>query len=460
MGMLMKPTTYLPITVIPTKTFQENYETIYMSSSLMKYWGIKPTEGIHLYIGNQAIKVTVEVKEVEKNHILMSDVLMASIPIPKMKYRLLSQYDHLKKRLYIGPIIAVVTEVTEREDGTPNFYSLTSFIEELHLTTLLAGGFLYVFRLKDFSKKEIEGWYYDGEGWRKQLIVPPNTIYNRIHSRKMEASSFTKKFMANLSTLKIPIFNHSFLSKWEVHQILHAEDILHPYLPDTSIFHEDTLYSFLAKHQSIFIKPINGSLGRNIYRLSKTDKKLVVKFSFKTEEIEFQTETEFLQWFQKRTGGANFIIQQGIPLITYEDCHLDFRVLCHKNYDGDWNTTSVVSRISAKDQFVSNLAKGGKLLSPTEPLSLMFDEKTVLSKLTFMKELSIKVAQIISQSSVGYIGELGIDIGMDTNGDIWIIEVNSKPSKNAEEQKSTIRPSAKAIFKYATQLSFQHLRQL
>lgn len=461
MGTPMKSTSYLPITVIPTKTFQENFQTIYMNSSLMRYWGIEQTESIHLYMGNRCIKVTVEAKEVENSHVFMSDGLMASIPIPKMTYRFLSQYDQMTKRLYIGPIFAVVTEVTESNDGIPNFHSLTSFVEELHLITHMAGGLFYVFQLKDFSKEKIDGWYYDGERWKKSLIIPPNAIYNRIHSRKIEASSFFEEFIANLSIQHIPMFNHSFLSKWEIHQILRAEDVLHPHLPDTSIFCEETLHSYLTKHQSIFIKPINGSLGRNIYQLSKIDGKLIVKLSSKNETVEFQTEAEFLKWFQKRTTAVTFIIQQAIPLITYENRHLDFRVLCHKNHHDQWKITSMVSRVSAKGQFVSNIAKGGDLLSPTKPLSLLFDEKTVQSKLDLIKELSLEIARSISHSSLGYIGELGIDIGMDKAGNLWVIEVNSKPSKNAEEQNTNaLRPSAKAIFKYITQLSFQYLQQL
>lgn len=460
MGMPMESTTYLPITVIPTKTFQENEHVIYMNSSLMKYLGMQRLEQLHLCIGNRKIKVAVDLKDVEKDHLLLSEELMTAIPIPVLKHRLLSQYDRHHKSLFLGPILAVVTEVTESESGMPNFRSIHSFAEELHYTTHIAGGIFYVFHLKDFSTDEIKGWYFDGENWKKGSFVPPNTIYNRIHSRKIEASSFFKKFQTELLIHNIPMFNQNFLSKWEVHQILFDEDFLHPYLPDTSIFRVDTLHLFLTKYHSIFIKPINGSQGRNIFHLSTNDKKIVVRLSAKMENMEFSTIDEFIEWFQSRSNPSTYIIQNAIPLAKYEDRQLDFRVLCHKNYQEQWKITSVVARISAKNQFVSNLARGGELLNPTKPLSLLFGHKTVMGQLPFMKELSLEVANIISQSSHGFIGELGIDMGIDDNGKPWIIEVNSKPSKNAEEQRSNIRPSAKAIFEYATHLSFQHLRQL
>lgn len=458
--MPMESTPYLPITVIPTKTFQENNSVIYMNSSLMNYFGMKPKEQINLCIGNRTLIVIVEIKEMEKDNLLFSEELMVSIPIPIKKHRLLSQYDRIKKRLYIGPIIAVVTDLTEAKNGDPNFHSIHSFAEELHYITHTVGGFFYVFHLKDYSLKEIKGWYFDGESWTKDSIVLPNSIYNRIHSRKLEASTFTNKFKNDLSINNIPMFNQNFLTKWEVHQILYKEDFLHPYLPDTSIFREDILQSFITKHNSIFIKPINGSQGRNIYYVLKESKKIVVKLSSKQEFLEYNTIEEFLEWFMKRTNPPTFIIQQAIPLLQYEYRHFDFRVLCHKTRTNQWKITSIVSRISAKNQFVSNLARGGEMVFPTKPLSLFFDHKTVVAQLALMKELSLEVANIIAQSSHGLVGELGIDIGIDSDGKPWIIEVNSKPSKNAEEQKSNVRPSAKAIFEYATHLSFQHLRQL
>lgn len=457
----MESTSYLPITILPTKTFQENEQTIFLSSSLMKYWGMKPFEPIHVCIGTRTLQANVEIKEVEKNNILFSEKLFASIPIPKMKYRFLSQYDKTKKRLYIGPIIALVTEVTELENGEPNFHSIHSFAEELHYTTSLAGGFFYVIQLKDFSMDGSKGWYFDGNDWKRSSIAPPNTFYNRIHSRKMEASPLFKKFKDDLSLIGIPIFNAHFLSKWEVHKILNEEVYLQPFLPDTTLFKKETLHFFLKKYDFVFIKPINGSQGRNIFRATLEGEKIIVRVSSPTEKKkEFPSIEVFLDWFQKYYTPSTYIIQQAIPFIRYENRQLDFRILCHRNHNELWRTSSIVSRVSAKEQFVSNLARGGEIFKPTKPLSILFDHQTVMAQIAFMKELSLEVACVISQSTLGLVGELGIDIGIDHDGRPWIIEVNSKPSKNAEEQKSNIRPSAKAIFEYATFLAFQQLRQL
>lgn len=75
-------------------------------------------------------------------------------------------------------------------------------------------------------------------------------------------------------------------------------------------------------------------------------------------------------------------------------------------------------------------------------------------KLEELKILAIKIANLLNKNTDGYLGELGIDIGMDKQGHLWIIEVNSKPSKKLEEHIEKTRPSTKALLEYFITLSF------
>lgn len=458
-GMLMESISYLPITIGTTKTFQEN-DKIYVSSSLLHYWGIHPSEEIVLIIGTKEIKVFCEKKEIDKDYLLVSEPFLLNLPLPLKEHPFLSHFDRKKKKLYLGPILAVVTELEEDDDGKPYFRSIHSFCEELQQASQIGGGFFYVFQLKDFSKEGIQGWYFEKDGWKKGNFPFPNVIYNRIHSRKMEASPLFEQFKYQTALARIPFFNEQFLSKWEVHKVLHNESHLHPYLPKTELLDREEFPSFLSQSNCVFIKPINGSQGRNIMKVtSLPDHKMIVENSTSGRNKEFQIDS-FFQWLQARYPLSTFIIQEAIPLLTYDNRSLDFRILCHKDYQNQWNVTSAVARVSAAEQFVSNLARGGELLKPLQVLREAFDQQNSQVLLQLMKEISLEAAQTISQSQPGLVGELGIDIGIDQKGKPWIIEVNSKPSKNFEEQQGTIRPSAKAIFEYGTSLAFHHLKKL
>lgn len=423
---------------------------------------MKPGQEVTLCIGTKERLVTVDTKALEKEQILINEQLLLEFPLPLKRLSFLSQFDKKQQCLFIGPIFALVTEIHESEENEPSFRSIHSFAEELHYTAETAGGLFYIFHIKDFSLDEMNGYFYDKDRWKKSKFVLPNVIYNRIHSRKLESSSFFKSKMEEMNLKQIAIFNERFLSKWEVHNLLIQETHLRPFLPETALYESHTFPAFLEKHKTLFIKPLNGSQGRNIFKVSLEDHHILVNTTSirEHEQIKsFQHIEEFINWFQKRQKQTPFIMQQGIPLAMYVNRPLDFRILCHKDHSDSWRVTSIVARVSAKTEFVSNLARGGEMMKAAKPLTHLFDHQTARSHISFMKELSIEVCKIISQSSQGIVGELGIDIGIDSNGRIWIIEVNSKPSKNMEEQQTKIRPSTKAIYEYGTALAFQHLKR-
>lgn len=93
-------------------------------------------------------------------------------------------------------------------------------------------------------------------------------------------------------------------------------------------------------------------------------------------------------------------------------------------------------------------------MKPLHILSIFSNRETAIQQLKLMKELAIEACSLVTQMSDGIIGELGVDIGVDEEGKLWIIEINSKPSKNFEAESNKIRPSAKALLEYCTFLSF------
>ncbi len=98
-----------------------------------------------------------------------------------------------------------------------------------------------------------------------------------------------KKFRENLARLSIPFFNDRFLSKWEVHEQLLQEKYLHSYMPETKIFSKENLLEFAKKYKMIFIKPIHGSQGRNIFKLLQDQNHFSYQASFSEKSISIET---------------------------------------------------------------------------------------------------------------------------------------------------------------------------
>ncbi|WP_370224966.1 YheC/YheD family protein [Cytobacillus sp.] len=446
----------LPITIVPVKKFQENQFRIQISHSLVHYWNIDLHMPHLLRIGKHTIQITIEGANITKDEVIVSDLLFQECCLPMEELHFVASYSKKDFTITAGPIIGLMTDFNDSGEE-PDFRSIHSFCDELHEVVSNMGGFFYVFHFQDFNQGSLQGYCLQNGKWIKRPVPLPSVIYNRIHSRMLEASSAYQSFKNSLIKYNIPVFNDRFLSKKEVHNLLFSEDHMQPYLPDSAIADEQTIKDMLARHRLIFLKPIHGSQGRNIIRLSLYGKEIMTELSTgkgRENTLTFKNYTRFAHWFQQYQNNTIFLTQQAIPLQTYNNRQLDFRVLCHKNFQDIWKATSAVARVSAEQQFVSNIARGGEIMKPLRIFSMLSDQKTAVQQLALLKELALETAMIISQKCEGLVGELGIDIGLDVNGKLWIIEVNSKPSKNFEDKEKRVRPSAKALMEYATALSF------
>lgn len=425
-----------------------------MSNELIDQFHLTINQDIFISIGKKTISLRIVPEESESNEILLPEEIIKEFFLPIQAYQFQAVFLPDKNTLQLGPIIGLVTDYSTDEHGEPQFRTVQVFCEELHHGITESCGFFYVFSHKDFPLK---GYYFQNGKWIYSELPLPDVIYNRIHSRRTEHSNNFKHFRSTLDTFNIPFFNDRFLSKWEVYEHLMKEKHLHRFTPETRLFSKDNLYELLALYPVIFIKPIHGSQGKNIIKLVKTDEEhYTVQSSLESMPPSFDNICldDLFQQIKSLLGNRIYIIQQGIPLMCYQGCPMDFRALCHKNKKKQWQVTSLVARISAEQEFVSNVSRGGMVLKPLAALQTAMTKNQALVTIDLIKELSLKIAETISTYSSGLTGELGIDIGVDVEGNLGIIEVNFKPSKSFEDGNMKIRPSAKAIIEFCTMLSF------
>ncbi|RDI47888.1 YheC/YheD family protein [Falsibacillus pallidus] len=361
---------------------------------------------------------------------------------------------HMKDgHIKLGPFLSILTEIRQNGNGQPHFGSIHCFAEELHAFTQKNGGYLSLMGLPSSvsSTGSPSSFYLDGDQWTRAVLPLPDVVYNRIHSRRTERSEVFKMVYSHLIDEGTVIFNPHFLSKWEVHQFLRNESHLLPYIPITDLYSRSVLAAYLDEFGAAFIKPIHGSQGRGIieikrkndtYHISQTNYHQVKDHQF--SELR-EAENLIAGWIGKRA----CIIQQSLQLISLDDKKIDFRLLVHPNRSKKWTVTSSVARLSAENQFVSNLAQGGTINKPLAVLREFFKPETAHYIYSLMKELAVESSKTLSESIEGVAGEFGLDIGVDQSGKTWIIEVNTKPSKQSEQIQSPFRPSTRAIWNFA-----------
>lgn len=452
-----------PVTIVANKAVNESQAQIFLSQRLLDTIGLAPNQEVRIFLGKSVRTFTILLREIPFPEIHISEKMSAAFLIPLQTIPLQAMFDCETNSFFLGPVIGLLTDLPLSPEEKPDFRSIHSFCEELGQRISEIGGLFYVFTYKDFAATAVSGYYFADGKWTFAALPLPDVIYNRIHSRKLEQLRIFQTFREKLDRYNIPFFNDRFLSKWEVYQALSREEKMKPFLPETELLSKENLTAFIKKFPTLFLKPVHGSQGKNIIKLSQDDAGLLhvqTSFSSPADQLGKRlSQDEIFQKIDTLLARRMYIIQQGIPLVAHQSRAMDFRVLCHKSENDHWISTSVVARISSEQQFVSNVAQGGEVVKPLSALGLFFQKKTAKEILALLKEIAIEAAAIISRYSAGITGELGIDIGVDTAGKLWLIEINSKPSKNFEHNKQKIRPSTKAIVQFCTLLAFETMEQ-
>lgn len=427
-----------------------------MSEQLRKHLGLSQhINSLKITCGRHTVTCPIVFIKKESLSLSVSKQVLDNLHLPHhLTIRGKMKEEH---HLQLGPVIGLLTEIYKK-DNKVCFGSIHDFCKELSFYSKENGAFFYIFSLQSYDQNQPRGYYLLDDEWVEATVPYPDVVHNRIHSRKTEQSkkflNVTSEFIKN----KVPYFNNRYLNKWEVHQILFASDHLIPYLPESRLLEsKSVLQNMLDDKKDIFIKPINGSQGRRIFRVIKhKDQTYSLDLTSFTREINrnydnFNSMFTALYPQLKREG---FLLQETINIKKYLNRTVDFRFLCHKKDYQQWKVTSAIARVSSESQFVANLAKGGKVRHIRELLNELYGSNESLHLRKLMAELSLEIVNSLCLYAGGNFGEFGIDLALDEEGYPWIIEVNTKPSKseNISNTKQT-RPSARAIINYCLFLS-------
>jgi glutathione synthase/RimK-type ligase-like ATP-grasp enzyme len=362
-------------------------------------------------------------------------------------------------RLKFGPLFGILINHMPAENQGQTLGPLTKFLDECVLASSTKGIAVVVFQPQhiQLEKREVTGWAKERGKWTSATFPYPDIIYNRIMSRRIEELPAVQAKLNKLSKHhNIPIFNERFLDKGQVHAILQKDEAIAHLLPYTVPFNLKRVKEAFTHYPILYLKPTNGSLGSGIIRLTRSNKIYLYQYATANGSIT-RTARSFVQLgkiLTQKIKQQPYIIQQGLVLVTFDKRPVDFRVLLQKNRQGKWSVTSTVARIANDRQIVSNLARGGTLRKVPELLAeLKLRTKPSSQEI---RQRALTIAHSFERHANGHFAELGIDLALDTNGRIWLLEINSKPSKTDDSvlnQGGKIRPSVSKLLDYVHHLA-------
>ncbi|SHG62149.1 YheC/D like ATP-grasp [Thermosyntropha lipolytica DSM 11003] len=435
---------------------------IIISGALAEKLSLAAVPEIKVRAGNITVISKLIIDRREDRLIYMVSPELAKKLYLKKKNRLHIRYDLLNKVLHIGPTIGILAASIPNQ---PEFDPKSTQAELIYLSKIgqKMPGQIFIFTPHgiNWREKTVIGYNFKPTTpqhgiWVASTYPLPDVVYDRISSRRSEIKH--RKTRERLKKTAY-YFNPSFLNKWEVHEILISNPELHPYLPETRILSLYNLEQMLNKYKVLYIKPVDGSLGRKIIRLAgkEDDKKLHYtvydKKHFKSQAL---NPADFIRKTSKVREKKAYIIQQGIDMADYKGSIFDLRIIYQKNGQGNWQISKKFVRVAPKGSGISNLSSGGKVQLSKKVMHYIFRSRDLIAeKNREIENLCYNVATTLEGSGKGIYGELGLDIGIDKKGHLWLIEVNSKPRKTTETELSMtiVKNTFKRPLEYAAYLA-------
>lgn len=341
------------------------------------------------------------------------------------------------------PVIAILTY----PDGSRTLRGNKQNFIDLIRAGAQHGAIVYVLTTDEFplSGDKVAGYTFSQklQRWKKKLMPLPKVIYNRIPYRKFEFLPDVQQVLQTcMRDNRIHFFNPAFFNKWTLFEWLSKGKETRGMIPATKKLGDSgDLEQLLQEHDCLYLKPVRGKAGKGIMKVAKTTASgaktkahspvYTLSIQDKTRSLVSRYTTVSKLWSEIRalTDGKDYLIQQAISLSKYKQRPFDLRVLVQKNGKGLWSIAGVGARVAGKLSITTHVPRGGSIDDPVKLLEASFGHagsKRIISK---VRRAAIQAARQIEKECAKPLGEMSMDLGVDSNGDIWFFEANSKPMK-------------------------------
>ncbi|WP_438446137.1 YheC/YheD family endospore coat-associated protein [Gorillibacterium sp. sgz5001074] len=274
----------------------------------------------------------------------------------------------------------------------------------------------------------------NGIGWEEGIFPLPDLIYDRSFFVNRSDYLRHKAAVRRLQQLKAtPCLGHGLKSKWEALVYLGRDPELRPYLPKTVKLARPGLPAeWLRTAERVFLKPLSGSQGKGAAMAERLPSGYRVRARDSTNrsiERTFRDSAGLTAWIRSFTGNRKYLLQQYLELQSGDGTAWDVRSLVQKNGQGLWELTGMAVRLGGTGSITSNLHGGGDAFEVLPFLERQFGSDRAADIAGKLRFLSERIPPALEASN-GRMAELGIDLGVDRNGRVWIIEVNTKPGRS------------------------------
>ncbi len=371
-----------------------------------------------LRFGMQAMEINLKTSsKIKDSEVKISLSMIDFLRIPLSGFYEIRLADN---EIIIGPYIGILV-ASNKEYLARSVEYLTTYLKDYaHI-----GGAIVAFSLEgiDPLQNTVTGYMFNPEtnDWEPGIFSYPAAVFKTIYLNKDWRNYFQRVFGQCM-------FNSYVFNKWEMFKWLQQVSELKNHLPNTTLYKRpQDLEAFLNLHKEVYVKPLNGSHGLGIYKVSKAGESFRIDYEQDGVHHGFPLANildlvEFLRSKLKK----KYMLQQAIDLISIEGRKVDFRIVLTKGQTGVWKDMIMVAKHGKSGSTVTNIKSGGSAELGETTLKKFFDlsEAEVLQWRQDILLIVLKAVQSIEEFGV-HCGNLGVDIAIDAQKRIWIIEINN-----------------------------------
>lgn len=336
--------------------------------------------------------------------------------------------------LYIGPLVGIFTAGFTSYPEQP-IGERTLFFSKLLSVNRSVGAHAFVFGEQHINWEQgtMEGYFFHDNAWQTVEVPFPNVVYDRLPNRKSEENPKLIKVRNRLQKeYLIPWYNPGFFNKLDIYERLQQDSSVTAYLPETYPFTSfSSIETLLSKFGHVVIKPKNGSLGHGVHQViyDKHTNDYFCRYQDETGTNRLRKYSSLERLFQSVFATQSLdrmIVQQGIHLLRIDQRPVDFRVHTNKDEHGEWQISAIAGKIAGQGSVTTHARSGGEIKTVGE----IFPKEEAENFSEKLSKAALLLSKALDYNIEGIIGEIGFDLGIDRNGDVWLFEANSKPGRS------------------------------
>lgn len=218
------------------------------------------------------------------------------------------------------------------------------------------------------------------------------------------------------------------LGKWLLWKLFWRDAAIRPHLPATRPFSDHALETMINQYGSVYVKPTAGARGRSVMRAYRREHGYGLHYENRYP-MRIESLPSLTREIRRLAENRKLIVQQDVKLSRVHGRSFDIRVMMQKNGKFQWTCTGICAKVAGPHSAIANVARSrGTVLSLADALRESQGWSTLDIRVLQhrLERLGFAVCRRFEQYQP--YAEIGLDVGIDHTGHIWILEENTGPS--------------------------------